>query len=121
METKTSCVVVIILGTMLSFSACARLQKVVVVETKRSNVVEVKVSDYKFEPNNLQAYQGDTIDFKLQNVSSLDHNFTLKDPDGKVLQDVDIPPGKTADVKVVFPLLAPMSSIATRTFMPSWA
>ena len=102
MKTKTSFVSVLVLGVALSVSACAGLQKLVVVETEHSDVVEMKVSDYRFEPNNLQTYQGDTIDFRLRNVSARDHNFTLIDLDGKILQDVDILPGKTADVRVLF-------------------
>ena len=102
MARKMSGASVLVLGMMLCFSACGGLQQPVVVDAKLSHVVEVKVSDFAFEPNNLQVHEGDTIDFKLQNVSSRDHNFTLEDPDGKTLQDVAIPAGKTVDVKVSF-------------------
>lgn len=86
--------------TCLSF--CSRLQKPVAVESKKENVIAMKADDYKFEPNNLQTRQGDTITFKIENVSGKTHNFTIKDPQGKTVKNVDLPSKQTIEVTVPF-------------------
>ncbi len=87
----------LVLGLALAFSACGTIQKPVVLETKTHNAVRVKMLDYAFDPNSFQSYN--TILFRLDNPTGRDHNFTLKDPDGRILQSVDVAPGKTAEVK----------------------
>jgi len=87
----------------LLFSACAALQRQVTVDhTKKERTVTMKASNFKFEPNNIFTYRGDTINFELENVSGSEHNFTMTDPAGGVLQSVDIPAGKTAAIAVTF-------------------
>jgi plastocyanin len=87
----------------LFFSACAGLQKQLTVDHKgKERTVTVKASDFKFEPNNILTHRGDTINFRVENVSGTKHNFTITDPSGAVLQSVDIPAGNTADVVVNF-------------------
>ncbi|OGW53052.1 MAG: hypothetical protein A2Y81_09235 [Nitrospirae bacterium RBG_13_43_8] len=62
----------------------------------------VKVHNYKFEPNNIFTYEGNTILFKIENVTISEHNFTLTDPEGAVIEDVDVPRDKTVEIKVTF-------------------
>jgi len=83
--------------------SCAELQKQVTLDQeKKENIIVVKVHNYKFEPNNILTYEGNTILFKIQNVTISEHNFTLTDPEGAVIEDVDIPRDKTAEIKVTF-------------------
>jgi plastocyanin len=86
---------------LIIVSACAHLQAPISAEEGR-NVVEMTVSDFKFEPNNITARPGATITFRIHNVSGTTHNFTLKDPDGSMMQNVDIPPKGSVDVKATF-------------------
>lgn len=81
-------------------SACAKLQEPVAVEDR--SVVQMTASDFKFEPNNITARAGQTITFRIQNVSGTSHNFTLKDPGGAMVENVDIAPKQTVEVKAVF-------------------
>ncbi len=102
MKTKAFCLFVVFSAALILFSGCGRMQKPVVLETQPHNVVDMKLSNYKFTPNFLQTYQGYTIVFRFHNGTNDTHNFTLKNPGGNVIQDVDVPPGKSAEVKVVF-------------------
>jgi len=88
---------------VLILSSCAKLQKQVTLDQeKKENIIVVKVHNYKFEPNNIFAYEGDTILFKIENVTISEHNFTLTDPEGAVIEAVDIPRDKTIEIKVTF-------------------
>ena len=93
----------LILILTLLFSACAGLQRQVTVDhSRKGRTVTMKASNFKFEPNNILTYRGDRIKFEVENVSSSEHNFTITDPAGNVLQSVDIPAGKTVDIAVNF-------------------
>jgi len=79
--------------------ACAGQQKPVTIEPGE-RTVQLKASDFKFEPNDLKAHQGDVLTIHVENVSGTAHNLTVKNPQGNVLAEVDIPPRGTATAKV---------------------
>jgi len=94
--------VVLIVISCLAFS-CASFQKQVALdEGNKEHVVEMKVSNFKFVPNNILTHEGSTIIFRLTNVTSASHNFTLTDPSGAIVQDVAIPGDRTIEVKATF-------------------
>ncbi len=101
MKTRIACIVLLALGLAFSVSASATGQGVVQ-EPKAINKADVSISDHKFAPDYFQTSPGSTILFHLTNTTDTDHNFTIKDPDGKTIKDIDILPGKTADVGVSF-------------------
>jgi len=83
--------------------SCAELQKQVTFEEgTKENTVEMKVSNFNFEPNNILTYEGNTVLFRIENVSIAEHNFTLTDPAGTKLEDIDIPRDKTLEIKITF-------------------
>ncbi len=79
--------------------ACAGPQKAVTVE-RGQKTVQLKASDFKFEPNLIKAQKGEVLSIQVENVSGTTHNITVKNPQGKLLADVDIPPKGTAIAKV---------------------
>jgi plastocyanin len=88
---------------VLILFSCAELQKQVILDQEnKENIIVVKVHNYKFEPNNIFTYEGNTILFKIENVTISEHNFTLTDPEGTVIEDVDTPRDKTIEIKVTF-------------------
>ncbi len=89
-------------GALLFLSACGRLQNPVSAEGA-GETIQMTASDFKFEPNNITTRAGNTVTFRIRNVSGTTHNFTLKSPDGKTMQSVDIPAKQTVEVKVAFP------------------
>ena len=83
--------------------SCAGFQKQVTLdEGQKENIVQMKASNFKFEPNDILTYKGNTVLFRIENTASAEHNFTLMDPSGTTLQDIDIPRGKTIEIKVTF-------------------
>lgn len=88
---------------LVSFAACARLQKPVDVHHS-GRVILMTASDFKFEPNNITTRAGNSLTFSIMNVSPNSHNFTLTDPDGKIMKDVDIARQQSVQVDADFPV-----------------
>ncbi len=83
---------------------CAHLQKPVSTGPGAGRkVVMMTAKSYKFTPNNIRAAEGDVIVFSIKNISSVTHDFTLKDPEGRKIADRDLPAGKTTVIKAAFP------------------
>lgn len=88
---------------VLLFAGCAGLQPQVALSEKESEkVVELKAASFKFEPNNIRAFEGDTIVFRIENSSGSTHDFTITNPQKQTLKNIDLPAGKTVDIKVSF-------------------
>ena len=87
---------------LLIFGACVGAQSAVkVAEGKEKEaVVEMTASNFKFEPAVIQAQVGNNISLEIRNTASGNHNFTLKDPKGQVIQSYDLPPNQKITVKV---------------------
>lgn len=65
--------------------------------------VAVQASSFSFEPSSFQALKGDTLVFKISNTASITHNFTIKDPKGRILKSVDLPANQTVSTEIAFP------------------
>jgi plastocyanin len=100
---KRIVLILLTVSVFLLFLSCAGLQtQVKLDEGKKENTVDIRASNFKFEPNNLLTYEGNTILFRIENVTISEHNFTLTDPEGAVIESVDIPRNKTAEINVTF-------------------
>ena len=71
-------------------------------EEASEKVVEMKADSYKFEPNNVKISEGDTVLFRVENISNSTHNFTIKDPQKEILKSEALPAKKTTDIEVSF-------------------
>ncbi len=89
------------MGLLLLLGSCSRLQKPVSAEGSQETI-QMTAGDFKFQPNNITTRAGNTLTFRIQNVSGTAHNFTLKSPDGKTMQSVDIPARQSVEVKATF-------------------
>lgn len=84
-------------------AACSTLQTAVITDQgKQKQTVRIQADSFKFVPNNLVTYQGNILVFSIESISDSTHNFSLEDPSGKVLQNVDLPARKTVEVEVTF-------------------
>lgn len=84
-------------------AGCVGLQEQVVLAPEpKEQVVAMRASSFYFEPNNLKAYAGDTVIFKVQNLSGIGHNFTITGIGGEIVAEVDLPANETTEVKVGF-------------------
>jgi uncharacterized cupredoxin-like copper-binding protein len=89
---------------LLALAACAGVQQQVAVSPGTGEkVIGMTADNFKFIPNNIKAARGDVLVIKIENISKSEHNFTIKNPQGNILQDGDIPPGKTAEFRVPLP------------------
>ncbi len=62
--------------------------------------IAMTAAEFKYTPKDVTATAGD-ITFNVANKGTVEHNFVIEDPKGKVLKEVDaIQPGKSAPVKV---------------------
>ncbi len=86
---------------LLAVGGCAG-QKAVTLE-RGQKTVSMKASDFKFDPNLLKAQKGEVFNIQVENVSGITHNLTVKNPEGKLLADIDIPPKGTATAKINLP------------------
>jgi len=92
--------IVISVIVVLAVAACASVeQKPMVLEPGEKTLV-MKVESFKFEPNNIKAHRGDILTVKLENIGSVEHNLTIKTPQGAALVSVDIPAKGTVNVRV---------------------
>ncbi len=99
---KKGVLIMVALGFAVLISSCAHLQTPVRVEGGR-NLVEMTARAFKFQPNNVATGAGESILFRIQNVTGTSHNFTLKDPEGGTIQSVDIPGKQSVDIRATFP------------------
>ena len=96
-------VLVIWAVTVLLLTGCASLQPQVALSDKETEkVVELKAESFKFGPNNIRAFEGDTVLFRIENSSDSTHNFTITNPQQQTINNVVLPARKTVDIKVSF-------------------
>src|SRR5271169_2284057 len=97
-ETFVICVVMVLL-----LAGCAGLQpQVALGEKEGEKVLDLKADSFKFGPNNIKAFEGDTVLFRIENSSDSAHNFTITNPQKQVLNSIALPARKTVDIKVSF-------------------
>lgn len=92
----------VLLAAVLAVLSCARAQAPVEVRAtdQGEKSITITASSFKFEPSHIVTRQGDILIINIENVSSTDHNFSLKDPRGNVMVSVDVPGKETVEVKV---------------------
>lgn len=80
--------------------ACAGQQKTVSV-APGERTIDIKASDFKFDPDDLKAHKGDVLTLNIENISSGTlHNITVKSPQGNTMAEADIQPKSSAKVTV---------------------
>jgi plastocyanin len=90
------------IGLLFSLPSCAHLQAPVTPTASegKTKVVEMEASSFEFDPNNIEANQGDLLVILVTNRSSFSHNLTIKDPQGRVIQSVELPGKQTVRVEL---------------------
>jgi plastocyanin len=86
-------------------SGCVGNRRVVTLTATSDNkvTVEMKASNFAFDPGRIVARKGDTLVLHVTNVAKEKHNITVKDPSGKIIKDADLPRGQTVTVEVPLP------------------
>ena len=61
-----------------------------------SNLITIEAGNYKFMPNEIRVARPGTLVLEIKNISGSEHNFTLKNPRGEVLKNLNIRSKDTA-------------------------
>ena len=95
----------ILLTGALTVVGCAGLGSPVTVKSSEEGkrVVHVKVSSFKFEPNNIRVPEAGPLTLALENIADIEHNITIKTSKGQILKSVDLAPGHTISITVDLP------------------
>jgi plastocyanin len=89
------------LAIFLLISSCASRQPVLTIDhTDEQLTLVIKASNFEFVPGHIRVPRGKEILLNIENISGTGHNFTIKDPGGKVLQSVALPPNKRVSVEL---------------------
>ncbi|HMK66715.1 MAG TPA: plastocyanin/azurin family copper-binding protein [Thermodesulfobacteriota bacterium] len=91
-----------ILGLLLGMGVvmgCAGLQTPVQISEVKSPLL-IKASDFKFEPNNIRLAEPGTLSLKVENISGIAHNITIKNSEGQILANADLPAKATVSLEV---------------------
>jgi|GEM_PF-6745278 plastocyanin len=83
---------------------CAGTQdthKVMSVGTEEEKLV-ITATNYDFDPAQIEVHGLRSVLIELENPTDTEHNWTIKDPEGRVLTSVDMPPRQTQRVRVDF-------------------
>jgi plastocyanin len=94
----TGCVIAL----LLFLSGCAGREQVVNVTAPPGQKahVQMKASNFAFDPDVIVAQKGDILVLAVTNVSGEEHNLTVKDPSGSVVKSEDLPAHQTITVEV---------------------
>ncbi len=93
-------------AALLAFlSGCGGSKKTVNVAAMPDTkvTVEMKASNFAFDPGRIVARKGDTLILHVTNVAKEKHDITIKDPSGKIIRSEDLPSGQAVTVKVPLP------------------
>ena len=70
---------------------------------KGERVIHMNARSFKFKPDNLRIAKPGPVTLAVENISDIEHNFTIKNPKGQVLKSVDLPPKKKTTVTFDLP------------------
>ena len=83
---------------------CANHQNpVAVTAPERQKGVPIEAKNFEFSPNIIKVNGPGTLSLDIKNVASIEHNFTLKNPEGEIIKSVNLPGGKTVAVEILLP------------------
>jgi plastocyanin len=91
----------LLLLPLLLLPACATKQTVVSVAPEDGPaLVLIEAHSFSFVPTVIRARQGDHLLLRVVNLADTEHNLTVKNPRGEIVQGVDLPAGQTVEVPV---------------------
>ncbi len=111
-----------ILGSALAllalFSGCGGSKRTVNVAAPQDGkvTVEMKASNFAFDPSRIVARKGDTLVLHVTNVAKEKHDITIRDPAGKVIKSADLPSGQMVTVEVPLTTAGVYSFLCTIDF-----
>ena len=69
-------------------------------DERRGEHYQIEAGSFNFSPDEIHVGKPGMLAIQIRNISGLAHNFTLKDPRGKILTSVDLVPGDNIKASV---------------------
>jgi len=86
---------------MLLLAGCAtKTIEFAVPEGPGDKIVAITARSFAFEPNMIVAKTGDQLLLMVTNRAGINHNLTVKGPDGKEILDRELLRGETVEVRI---------------------
>ncbi len=106
-----------ILVVTIALAGCGGRGKVQTAHSMSSggSLISIEAKSYSFSPNEIRVRPG-LLAIEIKNVSASRHNFTLKDPRGKILKSVDVKPKTSVIINVELPASGTYEFDCNRTF-----
>jgi len=82
---------------LLVIQACAGAGQV---RVKEGREIEMAATSFRFEPSLVEVERTGHLVIRVHNEAAVEHNLTVKDPQGRVIAASDLPPGETVAVEV---------------------
>jgi len=96
--------VFVILVVIAAIAGCAgRTVQTAAPMSSGGSMIAIEARSFKFSPNEIRVEKTGLLAIEIKNGSGSVHNFTLKDPRGKVLKNKDISPGGSVILNVELP------------------
>jgi plastocyanin len=94
--------ILVLLVGLLPLGGCAGVQEKpqVVAAKAGERKIAMTASSFKFEPSAIRVQGTGPLVIEVKNVSSMEHNLTVKSPAGKVLNSADLPGNSTTKVEL---------------------
>ncbi len=96
-----------VVALLLLLAGCASHKETVNVTTAASDQkvpVQMKASNFAFDPAVIVARKGDTLVLNVTNVSGEKHNITVKDPSGRTVGKMDMAGHQTVTMEIPLPV-----------------
>jgi plastocyanin len=71
--------------------------------SEREKGVLIEAKSFEFRPNMIKIDEPGRLLLRINNVSSAEHNFTLKNPEGEIIKSVNLPEAKTVTTEIDLP------------------
>ena len=92
-----------ITAVVLLLNACVTGKVQRVVDPSSDRNITITARSFNFYPEHIVINGPAQVTFNIENRANLlSHNFSVNDPDGKLILSVDIPKGKTVSVNISF-------------------
>lgn len=90
------------IGMLATLAGCAAHKVAYTVpEGPGEEIIAIKATNFRFEPNEVTAKVGSKVVLQVRNTSGwTNHNLTLQDPNGAVLLSLLLPAGQAVAAKV---------------------
>jgi plastocyanin len=101
-ELKRGAKLAALIAILFILAACASNQTIGKVATTGDGkmMLTMTADNFKFEPAVVKMSPGDILVLTITNISSIDHNFSIKDPNDEIMKNVDLPTKKTVTFEI---------------------